>query len=169
MLWEIRDDLWRRWPCDIDAEPHGQPTRAHPLLLGAEEREAPTHWCMTVYATESALKAHCHDYWIAVPWCLLAKPENSVACKVHNFLLHSFILWNSQHRIRISNLSIKELKGLKQLSSPNKIQVSIQTMNRPVHMKGSQCKTAEPFLQALSFPSPPKEGWTAYSTLIKLN
>lgn len=127
----------------IDADPPCQRTRAHPLLLEAEEREKHDRICNRV-CSEGLLSG-----------LLLAKPENSVACKVHTFLLHSLILSVS---IRIPNLSTKKLKGLKQLSAPNKIQVLIQTMNRLVYVKGSQCNTAELLLQELSFPSPLKEG-----------
>lgn len=63
-----------------DAEPHGRPTRAHPLLVEAEEREKHDRICNRV----------CSE---GLPsGLLLAKPENSVVCKVYIFLLHSLIL-----------------------------------------------------------------------------
>lgn len=80
----------------IDADPHCRPTRAHPLLLEAEEREKHDKICNRV-CSEGLLSG-----------LLLAKPENSVACKVHTFLLHSLILSVST---RIPNLSTKKLKG----------------------------------------------------------
>lgn len=116
--------------CDTNAEPHCRPTRAHPLLLGAEEREKPQPT-----NDDRTCNQVCFEGLLS--GLLLAKPENSVACKVHTFLLHSLILWNSQHCTRIPNLSTKKLKSLKQLSAPNKIQVSIQTMNRLTYVKVS--------------------------------
>lgn len=101
---ECCGDAWggRRWHATSVPAPHCLPPRARNVYYWELRSEKSPN----MLKQDRIYKEACFyrpPIRTVILLCLLAKPENSVACKAHTFLLWFFFLINSQHYTRISN------------------------------------------------------------------